>query len=57
MQQAWKDQVAALGGKLLEYLPEFAFKVRMTPEQAVKSPVAERGLGRPLRPATGSARD
>jgi len=34
IQQAWKDQVSALGGELLDYIPEFAFKVRMTPEQA-----------------------
>ncbi len=34
VESAWKDQVTALGGEVLEYLPEFAFKVRMTPEQA-----------------------
>ena len=34
VQQAWKDQVTATGAELLEYLPDFAFKVRMTPAQA-----------------------
>lgn len=36
VQQAWKDRVEALGGELLWYLPDFAFKVRMTPEQAAQ---------------------
>lgn len=36
VQQAWKDQVVAVGAELLEYLPDFAFKVRMTPAQAVQ---------------------
>lgn len=36
VEQAWKDQVAALGAELLEYVPDFAFKVRMTPAQAAK---------------------
>lgn len=34
VQQAWKDAVVAAGGEVLEYIPEFAFKVRMTPAQA-----------------------
>lgn len=32
----WKAQVSAVGAELLDYLPEFAFKVRMTPAQAVQ---------------------
>lgn len=34
VQQTWKDQVAAAGAELLDYVPDYAFKVRMTPEQA-----------------------
>jgi subtilisin family serine protease len=34
IQQAWKDQVAAQGAELLDYLPDFAFKARMTPAVA-----------------------
>src|SRR5689334_18446159 len=34
VQQAWKDQVAAAGVELLGYIPDNAYKVRMTPEQA-----------------------
>ena len=30
----WKDQVEATGATLLDYIPDFAFKVRMTPQQA-----------------------
>lgn len=33
---SWKDQVEATGAELLEYVPEFAFKVRMNPDQARK---------------------
>jgi len=37
VEQAWKDQVAAAAGaELLGYLPDYAFKVRMTPEQAAQ---------------------
>lgn len=36
VEQAWKDQVAAAGAELLGYLPDYAFKVRMTPEQAAQ---------------------
>ena len=31
---AWKAQVAAAGAEFVDYIPEFAFKVRMTPEAA-----------------------
>ncbi len=37
VEQTWKDKVAALGIELLDYLPEFAFKVRATPEQIQKA--------------------
>jgi hypothetical protein len=51
VEQAWKNQVAALGAELLEYVPDFAFKVRMTPEQAAQvgglSQVAWVGLFHP----------
>jgi len=36
VQQGWKDQVAAKGADLLDYLPDFAFKVRMNPAQAAR---------------------
>jgi hypothetical protein len=31
VEQAWKDQVAATGAELLDYVPDFTFKVRATP--------------------------
>lgn len=34
VQDAWRSQLEAAGVTVLEYLPEFAFKVRMTPELA-----------------------
>ncbi len=34
VEQAWKDQVTAQGAEISDYLPDFAFKVRMTPAQA-----------------------
>ncbi|MDY7076208.1 MAG: Ig-like domain-containing protein [Chloroflexota bacterium] len=34
VEKVWKDQVTALGAEILTYLPDFAFKVRMTPVQA-----------------------
>lgn len=34
VEQAWKDQVAAQGAEVLDYIPDFAFKVRMNPAQA-----------------------
>ena len=35
IEDAWKAVVASAGGELLEYVPDFAFKVRMTPAQSV----------------------
>ena len=35
IEDAWKAAVVAAGGELLEYVPEFAFKVRMTPAQSL----------------------
>ena len=35
VEDAWKVAVTAAGGELLEYIPDFAFKVRMTPAQAL----------------------
>ena len=35
-QEAWKDQVIGMGGELLAYLPENAFKVRMNPALAAR---------------------
>ncbi len=34
VRQAWKDAVGAAGGELLDYLPDYAFKVRMNRAQA-----------------------
>ncbi len=34
VEQAWKDQVTAEGAEILDYIPDFAFKVRMNPAQA-----------------------
>jgi PKD repeat protein len=34
VEQAWKDRAIAMGADLLGYIPDFAFKVRMTPAQA-----------------------
>lgn len=36
VQQAWKDAVTAAGADLLDYIPDFAFKVRMNPAQAAQ---------------------
>ena len=36
IEQAWKDEVAALGADVLDYIPDFAFKVRMNPAEARK---------------------
>ncbi len=36
VQASWKAAVAAEGGELLEYIPDFAFKVRMNPAQAAR---------------------
>ena len=34
VQQGWKDQLSGAGAQILAYVPDFAFKVRMTPAQA-----------------------
>ncbi|MCB0036184.1 MAG: hypothetical protein KDE51_19270, partial [Anaerolineales bacterium] len=34
VRQEWKDAVAAAGGELLGYIPDYAFKVRMNPAEA-----------------------
>jgi serine protease AprX len=34
VEEAWKEGVTALGAELLDYVPDFAFKVRMNPGQA-----------------------
>ncbi len=34
VQEAWKSQVLLAGAELLEYIPDYAFKVRMSPAQA-----------------------
>jgi subtilisin family serine protease len=36
VQQAWKDALAAQGADVLDYLPDNAFKVRMTPAVAAR---------------------
>lgn len=36
VQQAWKDGVTAAGAELLDYIPDYAFKVRMNPAQAAQ---------------------
>lgn len=36
IEQAWKDAAAAEGAELLEYVPDYAFKVRMSPAQAAR---------------------
>ena len=36
VQENWKTQVAAQGADLLDYLPDFAFKVRMNPAEAAR---------------------
>jgi hypothetical protein len=34
IEQSWKDAVSALGAEILDYMPDFAFKVRMNPSIA-----------------------
>jgi len=34
--ETWKADVAAAGAELLDYIPDFAFKVRMNPAQAAR---------------------
>ncbi len=36
IREAWKKQVIETGAEILDYIPDFAFKVRMTPEEALK---------------------
>ncbi len=36
VETAWKNQVTKLGGEILEYIPDNAFKVRMDPAQAAR---------------------
>jgi serine protease AprX len=36
VQAVWKDQVRGLGADVLDYIPDFAFKVRMNPAQAAR---------------------
>jgi hypothetical protein len=36
VEEVWKSQVIANGGELLDYLPDFAFKVRMNPAEAAR---------------------
>lgn len=36
VQQAWKNEVEALGGEILAYIPDYAFKVRLNPAQAAR---------------------
>ncbi|MFN8490472.1 MAG: S8 family serine peptidase [Caldilineaceae bacterium] len=34
VKRVWQDQLKATGVQILDYIPDYAFKVRMTPEQA-----------------------
>jgi hypothetical protein len=34
IEQGWKDQLASLGAEILDYVPDYAFKVRMNPGEA-----------------------
>ena len=36
VQEAWKNGVRKAGGEILEYIPDYAYKVYMTPEQAAQ---------------------
>jgi serine protease AprX len=47
VRSGWKDAVAATGAELVEYVPDFAFKVRMTPAQSrrVRALAAVRWVG------------
>ena len=42
VEPAWREAVAALGGDLVQYLPDFAFKTRLTPIQAHQVSVQSR---------------
>src|ERR1044072_7600253 len=53
----WKAAITAQGGELLEYVPQFAFRVRMTPDVAARvrllvflSPVSTLGREQNLAP-------
>ncbi len=37
IEQSWKDELTALGADILDYIPDFAFKVRMNPAQALRA--------------------
>jgi hypothetical protein len=37
VQEAWKAQLAGVGGELLDYIPDFAYKTRMNPAQAARA--------------------
>ncbi|HMO57485.1 MAG TPA: hypothetical protein PKC19_09030, partial [Roseiflexaceae bacterium] len=37
IEQSWKDQLSALGAELLDYVPDYAFKVRMNAAQAART--------------------
>ena len=54
IEDAWKAAVAAAGGELLDYVPEYAFKVRMRPAQAlaVRACPAFGGSGSSTRPTS-----
>jgi serine protease AprX len=34
IQQSWLEQISTIGGEIKSYIPDFAFKVRLTPEMA-----------------------
>jgi PKD repeat protein len=36
IREAWKKQATEAGAEILDYIPDFAFKVRMTPEKALE---------------------
>ncbi|CAG0937082.1 Xanthomonalisin [Thermoflexales bacterium] len=36
IEQSWKDEITRLGAEILEYIPDYAFKIRMTSETAQK---------------------
>ena len=37
VQEDWKAQLAGVGGELLDYIPDFAYKTRMNPAQAARA--------------------
>ncbi|MEZ4709405.1 MAG: S8 family serine peptidase [Caldilineaceae bacterium] len=36
IEKAWQDALAATGAEVLQYLPDYAYKVRMNPDQAMQ---------------------